>query len=100
PAPRARHGLLQPHRVRVGDGPPRLAGHDLRRRAVRRADRADGGQPAPAIGFGLGIERLLLLLEELGLHGPDLAPAAYCVLGCEEAAVPAMAAAEALRAQG
>ena len=28
-----------------------------------------GGKPAPAVGFGLGIERLLLLLQELGRAG-------------------------------
>ena len=34
-----------------------------------------GGKPTPAIGFGLGIERLLLLLQELGAAGaPDQAP--------------------------
>jgi histidyl-tRNA synthetase len=59
-----------------------------------------GGKSAPAIGFGLGIERLLLLLEGLGLHGPDVAPAAYCVLGSDEAAVKAMPVVEALRAHG
>jgi len=59
-----------------------------------------GGKPAPAVGFGLGIERLLLLLEELGLNGPDTAPAAYCVLGSDEAAVKAMPVVEALRDVG
>jgi histidyl-tRNA synthetase len=59
-----------------------------------------GGKGAPAIGFGLGIERLLLLLEALGLNGPDAAPAAYCVLGSDQAAVKAMPVVEALRAQG
>src|SRR5436309_12693308 len=42
-----------------------------------------GGKAAPAIGFGLGIERLLLLLEGLALHGPSPAPAAYCVLASD-----------------
>jgi histidyl-tRNA synthetase len=59
-----------------------------------------GGKSAPAIGFGLGVERLLLLLEALGLNGPDRAPAAYCVLGSDEAAVTAMPVVEALRAAG
>jgi histidyl-tRNA synthetase len=59
-----------------------------------------GGKSAPAIGFGLGIERLLLLLEALGLNGPDRAPDAYCVLGSEAAAVKAMPVVEALRAAG
>jgi histidyl-tRNA synthetase len=59
-----------------------------------------GGKGAPAIGFGLGIERLLLLLEQLGLSGPDTAPAAYCVMGSDEAAIKAMPVVEALRGQG
>ena len=59
-----------------------------------------GGKSAPAIGFGLGIERLLLLLEELGLDGPSQAPAAYCVLPNEAAVLRAMPLVEALRAQG
>ena len=29
-----------------------------------------GGKPTPAIGFGLGIERLLLLLQEIGVPVP------------------------------
>ncbi len=40
-----------------------------------------GGKPTPAIGFGLGIERLLLLLQELALPVPAAAPDAYAVLG-------------------
>ncbi|HEY8050711.1 MAG TPA: histidine--tRNA ligase [Ramlibacter sp.] len=59
-----------------------------------------GGKPAPAIGFGLGIERLLLLLEELGLQGPSQAPAAYCVVASDAALAEAMPLVETLRAQG
>jgi histidyl-tRNA synthetase len=59
-----------------------------------------GGKSAPAIGFGLGIERLLLLLEALGFNGPDRAPAAYCVVGSDAASVKAMPVVEALRAAG
>ena len=33
-----------------------------------------GGKPTPAVGFGLGIERLLLLIDELGLAVPSSAP--------------------------
>jgi histidyl-tRNA synthetase len=59
-----------------------------------------GGKPAPAIGFGLGIERLLLLIRELGLPVPDAAPDAYAVIP-DAAAVPrALALLEALRSQG
>ncbi|MBN8503822.1 MAG: histidine--tRNA ligase [Burkholderiales bacterium] len=39
-----------------------------------------GGKPAPGIGFGLGIERLLLLLEALGKLPPAPAVDAYAVL--------------------
>jgi histidyl-tRNA synthetase len=59
-----------------------------------------GGKGAPAIGFGLGIERLLLLLEELKLYGPSQAPDAYCVIASETAVAQAVALAETLRAQG
>ena len=33
-----------------------------------------GGKPCPAVGFGLGIERLLLRLEETGVELPEAAP--------------------------
>jgi len=59
-----------------------------------------GGKPAPAVGWGLGIERLLLLLEAVGIAPPDQAQDAYAVIGGDEARVPAMVAAEALRAAG
>jgi histidyl-tRNA synthetase len=59
-----------------------------------------GGKPAPAVGWGLGIERLLLLLEAVGIAPPDQAPDAYAVIASGAARVPAMVAAEALRAAG
>jgi histidyl-tRNA synthetase len=59
-----------------------------------------GGKSAPAIGFGLGIERLLLLVQELDLPGPDFAPAAYCVLASDDALPQALPVIEALRASG
>jgi histidyl-tRNA synthetase len=59
-----------------------------------------GGKPAPAVGWGLGIERLLLLLEAVGVVPPSDAPDAYAIVSSEAARVPAMAAAEALRAAG
>ncbi len=40
-----------------------------------------GGKPTPAIGFGLGVERLLLLIQELGLPVPAGAPDVYAVIG-------------------
>jgi histidyl-tRNA synthetase len=59
-----------------------------------------GGKGAPAIGFGLGIERLLLLLEELGLQGPGGAPDAYSVIASDQALAKALPVIEALRASG
>jgi histidyl-tRNA synthetase len=59
-----------------------------------------GGKPAPAVGWGLGIERLLLLIEELG-KGPT--PSAPDVFAITLAGVPVptvMSTLEALRAQG
>src|SRR6202000_1030391 len=56
--------------------------------------------PPPAVGGGLGIQPLLLLLEAVGIAPPDQAPDAYAVVGGDEARVPAMVAAEALRAAG
>lgn len=59
-----------------------------------------GGKPTPAIGFGLGIERLLLLLQELAVPVPSAAPVAYAVVG-EGVALPAvMVALDALRQAG
>ncbi|MCG2593692.1 histidine--tRNA ligase [Ramlibacter sp. XY19] len=59
-----------------------------------------GGKAAPAIGFGLGIERLLLLVQELGLQPPRDALAAYCIVPSESAVTPALSLVEALRATG
>jgi histidyl-tRNA synthetase len=59
-----------------------------------------GGKPAPAVGWGLGIERLLLLLAAVGIAPPPDAPDAYAVLGTDAARAPAAVVAEALRAAG
>ncbi len=59
-----------------------------------------GGKPAPAIGFGLGIERLLLLIQELGLPVPAAAPQAFAVIPDAAVLPRAMAVLEALRAAG
>jgi len=39
-----------------------------------------GGKPAPAVGWALGIERLLLLLQEAGVEAPEVRPHAYAVV--------------------
>jgi histidyl-tRNA synthetase len=59
-----------------------------------------GGKPTPAIGFGLGVERLLLLLRALGL--PDRAgkPDAYAVIGDGVPLPRVLPVLDALRAHG
>jgi histidyl-tRNA synthetase len=39
-----------------------------------------GGKPAPGIGFGLGLERLMLVLEAAGIQAPAQAAQAYAVV--------------------
>ena len=39
-----------------------------------------GGKPAPAVGWALGIERVLALLEEQGVQLPDATPHAYAIV--------------------
>jgi histidyl-tRNA synthetase len=59
-----------------------------------------GGKPAPAVGFGLGIERLLLLLQELKVPVPSTAPDAYAVVPPGTPLPVVIATLEALRAAG
>lgn len=59
-----------------------------------------GGKPAPAVGFGLGIERLLLLMMELALPVPSAAPRAYAIVPSATAMPQAMAVLEQLRQAG
>ncbi len=59
-----------------------------------------GGKPTPAVGFGLGIERLLLLLQQLALPVPGGAPDVYAVTASPAARAAAVAALEPLRAAG
>jgi histidyl-tRNA synthetase len=54
PAPGARHGLLQPHGLRVGHRSSGRAGHDLRRRPLRRPDRAHRRQAGAGHRLGHG----------------------------------------------
>ncbi len=59
-----------------------------------------GGKPAPAVGWGLGIERLLLLLKEAGIEAPVAAPDAYAVVPSPAAMPLALRTVDALRAAG
>jgi histidyl-tRNA synthetase len=59
-----------------------------------------GGRPAPAVGWGMGIERLLLLLAEAGLSAPAQPPDVYAVIPGAQAVAPAFVVIEALRAAG
>jgi len=59
-----------------------------------------GGKPAPGIGWGMGIERVLDLLEQSGVQPPVPAPHAYAVLPAAEALPVAIPLIEALRAVG
>lgn len=59
-----------------------------------------GGKPAPGIGWGMGIERVLDLVQQLGVAPPVPVPDAYAVVP-DAAAMPlAMRTVEALRAAG
>ncbi|WP_295641573.1 histidine--tRNA ligase [uncultured Methylibium sp.] len=59
-----------------------------------------GGKPAPGVGFGLGIERLMLLLEAVGAAVPACAPDAYAIVPDAAALPQVMPVLEALRAAG
>ncbi|HSW05775.1 histidine--tRNA ligase [Aquabacterium sp.] len=59
-----------------------------------------GGKPTPAVGFGLGIERLLLLIQELALPVPAVSPTAYAVVADPASLPQVLVTLEALRAAG
>jgi len=59
-----------------------------------------GGKPAPAVGWGLGIERLLLLLDEVGIVPPTRAPDVYAIVPSAGAMPVALRTADALRSAG
>ncbi len=56
-----------------------------------------GGKPAPAMGFAMGVERLLVLLQEAGMPLPKPKVDVYIVHQCELAAILASRVAEQLR---
>ncbi len=59
-----------------------------------------GGKAAPAVGWGLGIERVLALLEDSGVKAPEAVPDAYAVVPDAQALPQVIATLEALRAAG
>ncbi len=60
-----------------------------------------GGKPTPAAGFGMGLERLLMILEALGLsQGEPYCPDVYIAPVCESAKAQTLVIATKLRAMG
>jgi histidyl-tRNA synthetase len=59
-----------------------------------------GGKAAPGVGFGLGMERLLLLLEALGTVPEPAPPQVYAVVPSGSSLPQVLPALELLRAQG
>lgn len=59
-----------------------------------------GGKPAPAIGFALGVERLLLLVQEFGKLHVNNAPDVYVIHQGEGSSLKAMQHIVLLRAAG
>lgn len=59
-----------------------------------------GGKPAPGIGWGLGIERVLDLVQELGIEVPGSQPDVYCIIAQAQGLPQALSVAEGLRALG
>jgi histidyl-tRNA synthetase len=59
-----------------------------------------GGKPAPAVGWALGVERVLELIKEQGLELPALVPDVYAVIPDTDSLSQAMRLIQALRAQG
>ncbi len=56
-----------------------------------------GGKATPAIGFAMGMERLVALIEDRGLAVPDATPHAYFVLAGDSAVSQGLLLAEQLR---
>jgi histidyl-tRNA synthetase len=59
-----------------------------------------GGKPAPAVGWALGVERVLELLKEQGAETAQPAPDAYAIIPDAAALPQAMTVLQALRAAG
>jgi len=59
-----------------------------------------GGKPAPAVGWALGVERVLELLKEQGADHPQPVPDAYAIIPDAAALPQAMPVLQAVRAAG
>lgn len=59
-----------------------------------------GGKDAPAVGWGMGIERVLLLLAEAGVAVAESRPDAYAIVAGPAELPAAMRACESLRGRG
>ena len=59
-----------------------------------------GGKDAPAVGWALGVERVLELLQEEGVQVPEPVPDAYAVIPDATALPAVMRCLQALRAEG
>ena len=59
-----------------------------------------GGKPTPAVGWGMGIERMLLLLEEVGIAADTKSPDAFAIVTSAAALVQVVPVLEQLRAAG
>jgi len=59
-----------------------------------------GGKPAPAVGWGMGIERMLLLLEAMGIVAPAATVDVFAVVPGPDALAAAMTTCETLRVAG
>ena len=59
-----------------------------------------GGKPTPAVGWGMGIERMLLLIEAVGIPMPTSTVDVYAIVPDADALPVAMTTCEELRALG
>ena len=59
-----------------------------------------GGKPTPAVGWGMGIERMLLLLEEVGITADTKTPDAFAIVTSAAALPKVVPVLEQLRAAG
>ena len=59
-----------------------------------------GGKPTPAVGWGMGIERMLLLLEAMEVAAPAPGLDVFAIVPGPEALATAMSTCETLRAAG